>query len=294
LTVEVEIGTVSERKAIVAELMPVCNALEEASIGIHKLIIAKDFAETVKRLQGSATYVPAKNTKNSSVEAVGKLIESAGLACIVLSSALFGTGHDAQTRSFFLIHEGGHLVNRYHFPDYKDVFDTDRVYLKLLYKLYDEYLADFHAYEIVDALYPLKSSTWQNFLLEAGVGFMQVASDPLIVQELRAAAKQFKKSGKMDSFLTPANKIVEVVSAAITHLFSNIHYQKYTVAEVDASKSPFVNENAIVLMEKFRVAAEQGMYDVHECKFDYARFLNNFGISYIDTQDGPYCQVTEI
>ena len=71
----------------------------------------------------------------------------------------------------------------------------------------------------------------------------------------------------MDSFLTLANKIVEVVSVAITHLFSNIHYQKFTVADVDASKSPFVNEecncvNGGNLLINSNVA-EQGMYDIH-------------------------------
>jgi hypothetical protein len=294
MLIEVEDGTDFQRKQITAELMRVCKRLDKlpVPIRIHEVIVAKDIVETVNRLQGTTSAFLSRITRSSNIVPVGKLVELDGLIYIILSSTLFATEHDAQTRSFVLVHEVGHLINKRSFPNHD--LSADRVYLHLLYTLYDEYLADFNAYKMVDMLFPKKSAIWQNRLYDSSLDFMKIASDPALLQEIRSNARKFQGHRNMDLFLSKTNEIIETIAIAITHLFANTDYQGLRASDFVDPESTFINEHTFALMDDFRMAAEQGRFDVHEYKSDIADFLTNFGVFYTDTQSGLFCKITEI
>ena len=84
---------------------------------------------------------------------------------------------DLITRDFTLFHELRHGINKNKFPCIPKENFSIGSYLFFLYWIYDEYIANRDAYDMIDNIFPEKSERWNNFIQFSMEGYIYILKD---------------------------------------------------------------------------------------------------------------------
>jgi hypothetical protein len=154
-------------------------------------------------------------------------------------------------------------------------------------------LADYGAYDLIDATYPEKSALSNNLIQDQTTRYLEVASDTSYYGAAKAGAQAVLTHGNIDAFLAEIWPIINFVTITITHLFSNIHYRRLLLEEIDWKGTYYINESTIDLMEQFREAANHRLANMDRLEAKMIDLFELFGIRYEDTNEGTSCFVLD-
>lgn len=292
LEITVEIGTAEQQTQIQEELaffQSLATAPNSPLNKISKVIVPSDFDAAVNTLQGTTTYASVRD-----VLAVAKIVNIGEAIAIVLSPNLYTASHDNQTRCFFYLHELFHVSNKHKFPSVANTSPSDTIYLTNLYSLFDEYVADRLAYEVIDSMFQSKSSHWQGLIQYLSDGYASLINDAKYHDSIKTNAGRFRTHNNVDLFLTHTRPLFDSVAICIAHAFSLADHNSVAMQVSELKRSPFVNEKTLALVSFFRTKYEESSFDVHG-GIDLVRdFMTNFGFEFEDTRQGLYCHVLDI
>ena len=296
----VEIGTLEQQELIRGELSFIEDIVEqsETSLDLLQVIVAQDFAATVNQLQGSTDYEDVRGVGESNIVVQAKIVHTDNGSHIVISPVLYTQGQDNSTRLFTIVHELMHAFNKQRFPDISETPFIEQTYLGNLYTLFDEYVANRLAYQVVDRVFPEKSGSWEDFMQMTVDGYKSILTDQVYVDFIRKEIKAFRvhEYTEVWPFLQAIKPCFDQVGISTVHLYSLIHHYPCRLDKEEMQGSIFVNEKAVTLMEYYKAKYEEGAEDLSDGLPLIVEYLTNFGFRFEDTGilNGGYCHILDI
>jgi len=192
------------------------------------------------------------------------------------------------------LHEIAHVSNKQKFPDTSSDSYSRQIYLGNIYTLFDEYVADRLASEIIDNLLPSKTDHWKAFIQNNAVGFTSLINDVQHCTTIKSEIESFRTHADIMLFLENTCPIFDNVALSIVHAFSLADHDPHAIKLTDLMLSPFVNERTLALMRFFKDKYQERIFDVHDGISLIIDFMTNFGMKFEDIPQGGYCHVLDI
>jgi len=225
---------------------------------------------------------------------VAKIVNVGDNIVIVLSPSIFTENNDNQTRMFIYAHEIAHVTNRMKFPSISNNSFTENQYLYNLYSLYDEYVADRLAYNVIEKIFPVKSDYWKALIKSEAQLFPLFISDFRHYDAIKSEIKAFRVHADVELYMKNIKRIFDDVSLATTHSFSLSDSDPSRIRLIDLINLPFVNEKTIALMTFFKGKYEENIFNIHDGIDLIIDFMTNLGMRFDDRPNSYYCYVLDI
>lgn len=284
----IEIGNTEQKKLIKEELEQLFNAfLNIDSSLLDEVVIPIDFKKKVNELQNTSNYQSERPVGENEIIALAKIINTLDKTVIVLSSALYTEQHDVQTRYFIFIHEISHSVNKRRFPDYLtgDSY-SHKQYMYNLYTLFDEYVSDRFAFDLVDNLFLTKSEYWINYINREITYLTSVLIDDANYENLKRAIGLFKQHNDGNQFINEFLPTYDGVALCTAHAFAIYDQYPDLIHWSILEKSKFINKKSLTLIDYMRMKFEHQDFDLSNGYPLIVDFIQNFGLKWEDTPGG--------
>lgn len=289
----VETGTQQQKEEIREELSCIEQIAGVVSPPppIKQLIVPADFDGKVNELQGTNDY----KSRRGQV-AVAKNIEIEDGISLVFSPYLYTKEYDYHIRLFIYIHELIHAFNRERFPKHKTESKSAMQNIINIYILFDEYDADRKTLKIIDENIPSKSILYKRSMYKDLKSHIRSLVDsPVYYQKIRRDIFNFRSHGNVTLFLENVHPYYDEVSKAIVHIYPFIdHLPKLKNLQSLLSKSQFINNTTLKLIDFFRAKHESTDPDLLDGLDLMDSFMANFGMKFEDRPEGLYCHVLDI
>jgi hypothetical protein len=292
----VDVGTQEQQKMIKEELMFLQRVTQDLDppLNITRVYVTDDFEGIVHKIEGSTSYKANRGLENNEIRPLAKMSKDGNGFAITISSLLYTSDFDFQVRIFILLHELCHIFNKRNFPAITNDSFVEGMYLSNLYSLFDEYKADRTAFNLCDQAFPEKTQLWSEWQKNQNIGFVGLITDLNYYDAIRKEIGSFRWHEDVDLFLKNNQVHFDVVSLAIIHLYASYHQYPDKVLETDLSKSKFVNNNTIALMEYLRNKYEEKSVNLFDGMEIITNFETNFGMRFEHREVGGYCHVLDI
>lgn len=288
----VEIGTQEDQELIRAELDLISLVTSQTNniINISKVIVPSDFDAKVNELQRTLDY-----RSHRGVVVLAKNVNLEDGDAIVMSPLLYTSGYfDAQVRLFILLHEMVHTLNKNSFPKSSCISGSEGIYIRNLYTLYDEYVADRLALTILDNALSIKTTNWNKYISDYSLDISLMINDPKYYENIKTEIDIFRHTADVAHFLKNIDENFHNVAICIAHLFAISHHYSYVSPSETLSQSHFVNEKTTAIMNFFNGKHQERAYDVNDGFDLMVEFMTNFGMKFKDLPEGIYCEVLDI
>ena len=291
----IEIGTNEQKGWIEEELGFIDIALRQAQrpIPLKQIIVSSDLEATINRLEGVTTYQSRRNLGENDLVVLGKIVAVKDGFAIVLSQHLYTDAHDTLTRLRFILHELFHMVNKRDFPNIATTPYTTGFYSYYLYHLYDEYASDRFAYSMTEML-PLKSDLAEADLIRTAKGYIDVMCDPHCYNHIKKEISEFRNHADTNKFHNNINQHYDDMATCLIHAFALLDSYPDKMSLNDLSKSPFVNDKTLALIDYFRKKESQHDTNLDDGMDLIIKFMENFGMRWEEIASGPYIHVLDI
>ena len=133
------------------------NAIFEfCSKGCIGTLDSIDF-DVKRRIFFNISYTRRISEKIYCAETTIKILEIDNGIAVILSPHIYTAEWDIQTRVFIYLHEVFHVANKKRIPKPEIQSPSLSLYFENIYRLFDEYVADRQALELIDKVFPLLS-----------------------------------------------------------------------------------------------------------------------------------------
>ena len=288
----VEIGT-SEQREIIAEELELLKFVAQKldpPLLITKLIVTEKFEERVNEIEGTSNYIANRDLVN----AIARVCDDGDGHAIIVSYILYTGNSDVSIRYFVLFHELAHLLNKRDFQPISNDNSSTYNYAFSLSHLYDEYCADRLAYKLSDVAFPEKSQFWVEYYNSMIEGYKDLITNNANYDAIRREILAFRHHGNVNEFIEKTRVYYDSLAIVMAHTFALCHQYPGVITDEDLSKSKFVNEKTINLMNYFSKKYEDKSFDLTDGKDLIIDFMTNFGIKLEDQEQGLYCYVLDI
>lgn len=294
----VEIRTPEEQILIKQEIQYFLNITNQLNLPrqIIEVVIPSDFQESVRSITNNDRYKSIRAVGDQSITVMAKLIETGEGFVIVLSPDLYSAWYDSSTRAFIFFHEVIHVRNIDLLPDLEidGPVTIEMQNLSNLRKLFDEYVADRQAYEVVDIMFNPPSPFWEDFLSASAEGFRDTYRAKSYYDAILSEVKKFRYHADVDRFLQQIKPSLDNVAILTAHAFAFAHQFPEKLNLENSPGGFFLASSTIALYEYFKIKFDNGDYDLSDGCEIIARYFELFGFRFEDRENGLYCHILDI
>lgn len=296
MEITVEVGDSQQKEHIKQELSISYEVIKnfDPPLNVNQVIVASDFDAKINELHGVDTYKSIRGIDDLSVVAVAKIIEDTNGIIIVLSPLLFTEEYDIQTRYFIYIHEIAHIFVKQRIPNYECESPSFSTYYSNIHTLFDEYLADRTAFEIVGEIFTEVSNYLTKFIFSNFTNFLSLITDTKYYNIIKREIGLFRLHGDVMKFLDSIRESFDVVARSIIHAYAIFDQYPEIADRSDLLKSRFVNGKTLALVNFFKDKYERGGFDLYNGLSLVIEFMTNFRMKFEDMPQGCYCHVLDI
>lgn len=293
---EIEVGTEDQKPQIIKELDFLKLVMEqiEPLSKLLKVIVASNFSEKINNMEKISSYRSNRGLGACAINVMARVTNLNNGYAIVLSPSLYSEDQDSQTRFFIIFHELYHLINKRNLNPIPENPSIKNDYLHALHFLYDEYTSDRFAYQIIDQLFPTKSTVWGNYLLTCKEGFVDSSTDKIYYDHLKKEIEAFREHANGDLFMESIRRYVDEMKIILVHAFSLFHYCADEVFGNSLRNSKFVNDKTFALMNYLKCKFEEKDMNLLDGIDLIIGFMENFGFRFEQKDIGFYCHVLDI
>ncbi|MDD4984742.1 MAG: hypothetical protein WC369_08465 [Dehalococcoidales bacterium] len=293
MKITVEVGTVEQKNIIEKELKLIQTLIGAFTppLNICQVIVPFNFDQKVNEIQNTDYYKSVRG-----VVALAKIIEIDDSIAVIISPRIYTEEWDIQTRVFIYLHEILHVANKKQLRKPEIESASLSLYFENIYRLFDEYMADRQALELIDKVFPEKSDRMRRSVVSNVDGFIGIINNQRYHEQISKEIASFRIYGKdVTKFLENTHDSFSEVAMSIVHLFSYIdNYPDYQNRVSDLRDSRFMNYKTQKLIDFFRQKYKEKSPELAEGLNLVKEFMLNFGMRFEDTPQGMYCHVIDI
>jgi hypothetical protein len=283
MEIKIEISDEGIQKQIKEELdyfLIIAESMEPP-LNISQIFVPIDFQAKVRELTEKDDYKFQRGLDNAQVTVAAKIIEDKDGTIIVISPILYLPTFDTMIRCFILTHEFTHIMNKSRFPKVpKDSFALEN-YLRTLYTLFDEYVADRFSFNLTERLFT-PTEAWKLFNKDGVLSYINPTSHPSYYTQIKSEIEKFRIHGNVDFYWKSIIETVNVVSITTAHGFASYHQHYDEYINLKIPSTAFMNEKTLVLMDYFKTKYENNETDLSDGINLMSNYLTNFGVKFED------------
>lgn len=290
----VQIGTKRQKELIKNELTFFEKFLEVNKLDylIYKIIIPKDFDDTVQRLTGNKHFKSVRREVGQIV--MGKTIKKDEQFILVFPRYIFSEDFDNQIRFIYYLHELNHTIIKIQSPKKSNVDLRINELLNSLIFLYDEYYVNRKAIEVTNTLFESKSELFLKHIKEMPKSYIEnLAKKGFYYRKIKRDILKFKLwLLSIDELISHIQPLIKSFSLYLLYFFSYYdNFESLIEFPRKLNSCKFYNNKTKELINYFRTKYRNDEFDLENDVNLIENYLFNFGLKLENTKEGLYYHV---